>query len=128
MQRTIRNENKPVELIVKSGLVMGKRATFNYHPGYRPTKVDKASNKAGGSAAHRPSVFKFPQSHRPEIRYKRITELKCKITNWNPDHAGICVLHFISKDFLQETWRKTVCQWKILKTTAVPSVFYYYPE
>ncbi|MPC12650.1 hypothetical protein E2C01_005354 [Portunus trituberculatus] len=67
-------------------------------------------------------------SHRPEIRNKWIAVLEHKATNWNPDYAGICELHFNPQAFLLVTYRKAKCQRKILKTTAIPSVFNCYPE
>ena len=62
------------------------------------------------------------------VRDQWLNALKREDTGWNPDHCGMCELHFRPDDFMDETFRKTQRQRKILKTSAVPSVFDCYPR
>ena len=104
-------------------LSMVKCAIVNCRSGYPPNKAENELIAATGQAPCKCSVFAFPKSDRPEMRRRWISALKQSGTGWNPDHVGVCELHFLPEDFLYEIFEKTERQRKYLKHNAVPSVF-----
>ena len=104
---------------------MVKCAAFQFRSGYALTKADKASLKASGSVKRGVSVFGFPKDR--ELRSRWLSALRRIDTAWNPEHCGVCELHFLENDFRQETRRKIQHKRKILKQCAVPSVFDSHP-
>ena len=106
---------------------MVKCAAVGCRSGYAPTKVERRLLEAG-DASPNASVFAFPSLDRKNVRDQWLNALKRGDTSWNPDHCGVCELHFRPDDFIDESFRKTQRQRKILKTSAVPSVFDCYPR
>lgn len=102
---------------------MVKCAAFNCRSGYR---AKKGVLKTGKLTACRRSVFRFPKD--PVRKAQWISVLRRGDTGWNPEHCGVCDLHFREDDFCQETRRKDERKRKFLKRDAVPSVFDAYPE
>lgn len=109
-------------------LAMVKCAAVGCRSGYAPTKAERELMEAG-VARPNVSVFAFPKRDRQETRDTWLSVLKREDTDWNPDNCGVCELHFRPEDFLdQSTSRKTQRQRKILKPSAVPSIFDCYPR
>ena len=106
---------------------MVKCAAVGCRSGYALTKADQKLVEAG-KAHQNVSVFAFPKCDRQDIRDQWLSALKRGDTNWNPDHCGVCELHFRHEDFVDATYRKTPRQRKILKPSAVPSIFDCYPR
>ena len=105
---------------------MVKCAAYSCRSGYRPTVAEKRILNKGGLAACKRSVFVFPKD--PVRRARRISVVRRGDTEWNPEHCGVCELHFRDDDFCQGTQRKDERKQKFLKVDAVPSVFDAYPE
>lgn len=96
---------------------MVKCAAYLCRSGYAPTKTEKAN----GTVLQTLSVFSFPKDN--ELRAEWVSALRRRDTNWDPDHCGICELHFQEDDFYQETRRKSERKRKCLKKGAIPSIF-----
>ena len=104
-------------------IIMVKCAVAGCRSGYSPTKTDRKLKEAGKTRTH-VSVFAFPKHGREDVRDAWLCAVRRVAgAGWNPDHSGVCELHFTPDDFLDETYRKTERQRKSLKPTAVPSIF-----
>ena len=96
---------------------MVKCAVSLCRSGYAPTKTEMAN----GSPQRTVSVLSFPKDH--ELRARWVSAIRRTDTDWDPDHCGVCELHFREVDFYQETQKKSERKRKVLKKGAVPTIF-----
>ena len=96
---------------------MVKCAAHLCRSGYALTKAEKAKKLAQRTV----SVFSFPKDK--ELRARWVLTIGRNDSAWNPDHCGVCELHFREEDFCQTTRRKNERQRKFMKTGVVPSIF-----
>ena len=96
---------------------MVKCAVPQCRSGYAFTKAEKAN----GSVRRAASVFTFPKDS--ELRARWVSAIRCGDSTWDPEHSGVCELHFRGHDFHKETRRKNQRRRKFLIKGSVPSVF-----
>ena len=106
---------------------MVKCAAFKCTSGFNPSKKEKEMMQRGEIPPCKNSVFRIPK--KSEIRSKWIAAICRKDVGFNPDRAGVCILHFKSEDFDKSVAPRTKTERLRLKlkATAVPSVFDNYP-
>ena len=104
-------------------IAMVKCAVIGCRSGYAPTKTERKLQHAE-QLRKNISVFAFPKRERQDVRDAWLCAVgRAVCSDWNPDHSGVCELHFRRDDFMDETFRKTQRQRKTLKPFAVPSLF-----
>ena len=85
--------------------------------GYAPTKTEKAS----GTVQRNVSVFTFPKNR--ELRARWVSAIRRSDSTWDPEHCGVCEMHFRKDSFRQETRRNGQRKRKFLIKGSVPAVF-----
>ena len=94
----------------------------------QPTNSQKAILKAKQKTDFKPNVFAFPKD--PVVRQKWLDVIRRDDANWNPDHAGVCELHFSENDYITDTagLKNVERKRRKLKSGVVPSKFQCYPS
>ena len=101
---------------------MVKCAVYECRSGYPLNKREREFANRTKTTPLKRSVFRFPVEK--SLRGRWISAIKRYDTSWNPNHCGVCELHFEEDDFCEgDTTKRTKRTNKILKKQATPRKF-----